>query len=51
MAVLYGDETWNMGAAERRILNAMKMKCLRRMHGVARMDTVKDEGVQRSGVV
>ncbi len=30
---LYGAETWNMGAAERR-LNVMEMRCLRSMCGV-----------------
>ncbi len=30
---LYGAETWNVGAAERR-LNVMEMRCLRSMCGV-----------------
>ncbi len=28
---LYGSETWNMGAAERKRLNVMEMRCLRTM--------------------
>jgi len=49
---LYGAETWNMGAAERRRLNVMEMRCLRSMYGVTRMDRVRNEEVQRRiGVV
>ncbi len=31
---LYGSETWNMGAVERKRLNVMEMRCLRSMCGV-----------------
>ncbi len=34
LAVLYGAEIWNMGAAERRRLNVMEMRCLSNMCGV-----------------
>ncbi len=50
--VLYGAETWNMGAAERRRLNVMEMRCLRSMCGVTLMDWVRNDLVQRrTGVV
>ncbi len=45
-AALYGTETWNMGAAERRKLNVMEMRCLRSMCGVTRMDRVRNEEVR-----
>ncbi len=49
---LYGAETWNMGAAERKKLNVMEMRCLRSMYGVTRMDRVRNEEVRRrTGVV
>ncbi len=32
--VLYGAETWNMGAKERGRLNVMEVRCLRSMCGV-----------------
>ncbi len=51
-AALYGVETWNMGAEERKRLNVMEMRCLRSMCGVARMDRVRNEEVRRrTGVV
>ncbi len=34
---LYGTETWNMGAAEKRRLNVMETRCLRNMYGVRQM--------------
>ncbi len=43
--VLYGAETWNMGAAERRRLNVMEMRCLRSMCRVTRMDRVRNDEV------
>ncbi len=50
--VLYGAETWNMGAAERKRLNIMEMRCLRNMCGVTRMDRVRNEEVPwRTGLV
>ncbi len=49
---LYGAETWNMGAAGRKRLNVMEMRCLRNMCGVTRMDRVRNEEVRRrTGVV
>ncbi len=49
---LYGAETWNMGAAERKRVNVMAMRFLRSMCGVIRMDRVKNEEVRRrTGVV
>ncbi len=48
---LYGAESWNMGAAERR-LNVIEMRCLRSMCGVTQMDRVRNDEVRRrSGVV
>ncbi len=44
---LYGDETWNMGAAERKRLNVMEMRCLRSMCRVTRMDQMRNEEVRR----
>ncbi len=49
---LYGAETWNMEAAERKRLNVMEMRCLRSMCGVTQMDRVRNEEVRRrTGVV
>ncbi len=49
---LYGAETCNMGAAERRRLNVMEMRRLRSMCGVTRMDRVRNDEVRRRrGVV
>ncbi len=42
---LYGTETWNMGAAERRRLNVMEKRCLRSICGVTRMDRVRNDEV------
>ncbi len=47
MRALYGAETWNMGAAERKRLNVMEMRCLRNMCGVTRMERVRNEEVRR----
>ncbi len=38
LTALYEAETWSMGAAERRRLNVMEMRCLRSMYGVTQMD-------------
>ncbi len=48
---LYGTETWNMGAAERKRLNVMEMRWLRSVCGVTRMDRVRNEEVRRSIMV
>ncbi len=42
---LYGAETWNMGAAERKRLNVMEMRYLRSMCGVTQMDWVRNDEV------
>ena len=44
---LYGAEAWDMRSAEKRKLNVLEMKCLRRLVGVSRMDTVRNEEVRR----
>ena len=44
---LYGAETWNMRAAERKKLNVREMRCLRSMCGVTWMDRVRNEEVRR----
>ncbi len=44
---LNGAETWNMGAAERKRLNVMEIRCLRSMCGVTRMDRVRNEELRR----
>ena len=36
-----------MRSAERRIVNVLKMKCLRSLVGVSRMDRVRNEEVRR----
>ncbi len=46
---LYGAETWNIAAAERRF-NVMEIRCLRSMCGVTQMDQVRDEEVHRRTV-
>ncbi len=38
LMALFGAETWNIGASERRRLNVMQMRCLRSMCGVTSMD-------------
>ncbi len=49
---LYGAQTWNMGAAERKRLNVMWMRCLKSMCGITRMDRMRNKEVQRrTGVV
>ncbi len=51
-SALYGAETLNMGAAERRRLNVMEIRCLRIMYGVTQMDCVRNDEVRRrTGVV
>ncbi len=51
-AALYGAETWNMGADERRRLNVMEMRCLRSMCGVTRMNWLRNDEVRRrTGIV
>ena len=44
---LYGAEAWGMRSAERRKVNVIEMKCLRRLVGVSRMDRVRNEEVRR----
>ena len=44
---LYGAEAWGMRRAERRKVNVLEMKCLRRLVGVSRMDKVSNEDVRR----
>ena len=36
---LYGAEAWGMRSTERRKVNVIEMKCLRRLVGVSRMDS------------
>ncbi len=43
--VLHEAEAWNMGAAERRRLNVMEMRCLRIMCGITQMDQVRNDEV------
>ena len=38
---LYGAEAWGKRSAQRRKVNVLDMKCLRRLVGVTRMDRVK----------
>ncbi len=40
LITLYGAETWNMGASERRLI-ALEMKCFRSMCGVTHMYQVR----------
>ena len=35
---LYGAQAWGIRSAERRKVNVLEMKCLRRIVGVSRMD-------------
>ena len=44
---LYGAEVWVMKSAERRKVNVLKMKSLRSLIGVSRMDKVRNEDVRR----
>jgi hypothetical protein len=45
--LLYGSEEWATGAAERRRMEVMEMKCMRPMCGVRIMDRVRNEDVRR----
>ena len=48
---LYGADAWGMRSAERRNVNVLKMKCLRRLVGVSRIDKVRNEEVRiRAGI-
>ena len=38
--VLYVAEAWDMRSAERRKVNVLEMKCLRRLVGVTRIDSL-----------
>ena len=44
---LCGAEAWGLRSAERRKVNVLKMKCLRSLVGVSRMDRVRNEEVRR----
>ena len=44
---LYGAEAWGMRCADRRKVNALKMKCLRSLVGVSRIDRVRNEETRR----
>ena len=43
---LYGAKAWGLRSAERRKVNVLKMKCLRSLVGVSRMDRVRNEEVR-----
>ena len=48
---LYGAKAWGMRSAERRKVNVHKMKCLRSLVGVTRIDGVRNEEVgSRTGI-
>ena len=44
---LYSAEAWGMRSDERRKVNVLEMKCLRRLVGVSRRDSVRNEEVRR----
>ena len=44
---LHGAEAWGMRNAERRKVNVLKMRYLRSLVGVSRMDRVRNEEVSR----
>ena len=44
---VYSAEAWGMRSAERRKVNVLKMKCLRNLVGVSRMDRVRNEEMRR----
>ena len=43
---LYGAEAWGMRSAERRTLNVLEMKCLKRLVGMKRC--IEELGLRRS---
>ena len=48
---LYGAEAWGMRSAERRKVNVLEMKCLRRLVELSRIDRVRNEEVRmRAGI-
>ena len=49
--VLYGAETWNLGAAERKRFNAGELRCLRSRCGVTLMNRVRNDKMRRRTVV
>ena len=51
LTVMCGSESWGMKVTERQKLNLFKMKCLRNMTHVSRLDMVRNEVVRvRTGV-
>ncbi len=48
---LHGVGTWNMGAAEWKILNVYELRYLRGMVGVTLMNQVRNDEMQRRTVV
>ena len=48
---LYRAEVWGMRSAERKKVNVLEMKCLRRLVGVSRFHRVRNEEVHgRAGI-
>ena len=45
--VVYGAETCCLNAREKRRLNVMEMKCLRRMRGVTVMNRIRNYVIRR----
>jgi hypothetical protein len=45
--LLYGSEVWATSAEDRRRMGVMEIKCMRAMHGVKIMDSVKNKEVQK----
>ena len=48
---LYGAEAWGMKSSERRKVKVFKMKCLRSLVEVSRMDRVRNEEVRRRAAI
>ena len=44
--VVCGAETWCLNAREKRRLNVMEMKCLKRMSGVTVMDWIRNDVIR-----
>ena len=40
---LYGADAWGMRSAERKKVNILEIKCLRRLEGMSRMDRSRNE--------
>lgn len=46
MSVSYGCESWAFNAKERKVVDTLEIKCLRKMFGVRQVDHIRNECVR-----